>query len=168
MAKKTTTKTATVKTTKTSAKKPVVKKAEKKVEPKVEVKAEKVKKVTIGSVAIKALNDGLGAEGALAAVKKQFPDGNTKMASIYWYASQEGIKLQGTAKPKAEKVVHKVAVQTKKNGQKVVKAMPKEEVKAPAKQMITIGKAGKVGTKKATSRVDADAEAADKAARNVA
>jgi hypothetical protein len=54
-------------------------------------------KCTIGSVAIAALQKKPDAKAALAAVLKRFPEANTKIASIYWYANKEGIRLQKRA-----------------------------------------------------------------------
>lgn len=66
---------------------------------------DKEPKVTIGSYAISLLKGGTGAKETLAKVLEKFPGANTKMASIYWYANHEGIKLQKPAVPKQQKEV---------------------------------------------------------------
>lgn len=55
----------------------------------------------IATVALKALRANKGADGALAAVKKEFPKAKTGISSIYWYASKAGIQLQKPAAAKA-------------------------------------------------------------------
>lgn len=72
-------------------------KATTKTAAKVEVKS----KVTIGSVAIAALTKKADAQAALATVLKAFPKAKTTIACVYWYASQNGIRLQKPAATKA-------------------------------------------------------------------
>lgn len=50
--------------------------------------AKKEPKRGVGVVAIKAIRDGKTNEEALAAVKGEFPDAKTKLASVYWYRNK--------------------------------------------------------------------------------
>lgn len=55
------------------------------------------RKQTIGEVAVASLRKNADAQEALAAVKKAFPKAKTTIGCIYWYASQNEIRLQRAA-----------------------------------------------------------------------
>lgn len=59
------------------------------------------KKETIGAMSIRLLKSGKGASETLAAVQKANPGCKTSINCIYWYANQNGIKLQKAAAKKA-------------------------------------------------------------------
>lgn len=50
-------------------------------------------KFNIGVLATELLRAGFDSKATLERVRSVFPDAKTKMASIYWYASQAGIQL---------------------------------------------------------------------------
>jgi hypothetical protein len=47
-----------------------------------------MKKRNVGNAAVDAIRGGASNEGALDAVKKEFPDAKTSMASINWYRNK--------------------------------------------------------------------------------
>lgn len=51
-------------------------------------------KVTIGNIATQLLKSGKSAEETLQAVKRVFPECQTTMKCIYYYASKAGIQLR--------------------------------------------------------------------------
>lgn len=101
------------------------------------------KKETIGSVAIAALKAGNSPQEALDAVLAKFPDAQTKMASIYWYASKEGIDL--AARRRATPREAKPATKVVKAGAAAKAAKATSKTPAPAAKkkvgpLTTVGK----------------------------
>lgn len=72
-------------------------------------KEKKEKKRGVGDAATEAIKSGLTNEAALAAVKKEFPDSKTSMASMNWYRNKlrasktKGVKTNREVKKAQEK-----------------------------------------------------------------
>lgn len=68
---------------------------------------EKTKKRGVGDVAVEALKAGKTNEDALAAVRAEFPDAKTSLASINWYRNK--LRSEGVAGVKTSRELKKDA-----------------------------------------------------------
>lgn len=106
-----------------------------------ETTEQKAPKRGVGTVAMEAIRDGKTNEEALAAVKAEFPDANTSMASINWYRNNlrsggEDVptaRALGAAQRDAKKAEKKAA----KEAEKVAAKAQREREKAAKKQTTT-------------------------------
>lgn len=86
-----------------------------------EKKADTPKKRGVGDVAIEAIRAGKTNEETLAAVKKEFPESKTTMASVNWYRNklrQDGEKVPTSRELKAKAAGDKPAKDAKKDTKK--------------------------------------------------
>lgn len=120
----------------------------------------------VGDVAKDLIRGGKTNEEVLAAIKEQFPDAKTSMASINWYRNKlrgdgenvptaRELKADTKAEQKAAKEAAKAEAKAKKDAEKAEKKAAADKAKADAK-------AQKEAEKKA-DKAAADKAAADKA-----
>lgn len=95
-----------------------------------EPKEPKEKKRGIGTAAIEAIKDGKTNQEALAAVRAEFPDANTTMASINWYRND--LRTKGALGTNG-KLVPSARDQAKDAKATDEKAKPKADAKPEAK-----------------------------------
>lgn len=124
----------------------------------------KAPKRGVGTVACEAIKAGKTNEEALAAVKAEFPEATTSMASINWYRNhlrQEdpSIPMARALKPKTDKQVEK----EQKAAARAAAKAEKEQAKADAK---AAKEAEKQAKKEAAAQAKADAKAAKAAAKS--
>ncbi|UQM93903.1 putative TolA protein [Stenotrophomonas phage vB_Sm_QDWS359] len=120
----------------------------------------------VGDVAKTLIREGKTNEQVLAAIKEQFPDAKTSMASINWYRNKlrsdgedvptaRSLKADSKAEAKAAKEAAKAEAKAAKEAEKAAKAeakAAKEAAKAEAK-----------AAKEAEKAAKAEAKAAEKA-----
>jgi peptidoglycan hydrolase CwlO-like protein len=113
----------------------------------------KVKEPGVGDLAKALIRDGKSNEEVLAAIKAQFPEAKTSMASVNWY--RNNLRTLGEDVPTARSLKAK-----SKADEKAAKAKAKEEAKAAKAAEREAKKAEKAKAKQA----EKDAKAAAKAA----
>ncbi|URA07172.1 hypothetical protein P9A48_gp64 [Xanthomonas phage Mallos] len=111
----------------------------------------------VGDVAKELIRGGKTNEEVLAAVKEQFPDAKTSMASINWYRNK--LRSDGETVPTARelKADTKAEEKAKKDAEKAEKKAKADAEKAEAK--------AKKDAEKAEKKAAADKEKADKKAQ---
>lgn len=116
----------------------------------------------VGDVAKGLIRDGKTNEEVLAAIKEQFPDAKTSMASINWYRNK--LRGDGENVPTARELKADAKAETKaaKEAEKAEKKAAKDAEKAEAKAKKDAEKAEK---KAAADKAKADAKAAKEAAK---
>ena len=98
----------------------------------------------VGDVAKELIRAGKTNEEVLAAIKEQFPDAKTSMASINWYRNKlrsdgedvptaRSLKADSKAEAKAAKEAAKAEAKAAKEAEKAAKAEAKAEAKAAEK-----------------------------------
>lgn len=112
----------------------------------------------VGDVAKGLIRDGKTNEEVLAAIKEQFPDAKTSMASINWYRNK--LRGDGENVPTAREL--KADAKAAKEAEKAEKKAAKDAEKAEAKAKKDAEKAEK---KAAADKAKADAKAAKEAAK---
>lgn len=115
----------------------------------------------VGDVAKELIRAGKTNEEVLAAIKEQFPEAKTSMASINWYRNK--LRSDGEKVPTARelKADTKAEAKAKKDAEKQAKKEEAERVKAEKKAAKDAEKAEK---KAAADKAKADAKAAKEAA----
>lgn len=136
-----------------------------------EAEQPKEKTPGVGDVAKDLIRDGKTNEEVLAAIKEQFPDAKTSMASINWYRNKlrgdgENVptarelkadaKAEQKAAKEAAKAEAKAEAKAKKDAEKAEKKAAKEAAEAEAKAKKDAEKAEK---KAAADKAKADAKA---------
>ena len=129
-----------------------------------EAEQPKEKTPGVGDVAKDLIRGGKTNEEVLAAIKEQFPDAKTSMASINWYrnklrgdgenvptARELKADAKAEAKAKAKKDAEKAEAKAKKDAEKAEKKAAADKAKADAK-------AQKEAEKKAAADKGADGE----------
>ena len=127
-----------------------------------EAEQPKEKTPGVGDVAKDLIRGGKTNEEVLAAIKEQFPDANTSMASINWYRNKlrgdgeqvptaRELKADAKAEQKAAKEAAKAEAKAKKDAEKAEKKAAADKAKADAK-------AAKEAEKKAAADKGADGE----------
>ena len=98
----------------------------------------------VGDVAKTLIREGKTNEQVLAAIKEQFPDAKTSMASINWYRNKlrgdgenvptaRELKADAKAEQKAAKEAAKAEAKAKKDAEKAEKKAAADKAKADAK-----------------------------------
>ena len=98
----------------------------------------------VGDVAKDLIRGGKTNEEVLAAIKEQFPDAKTSMASINWYRNKlrgdgeevptaRELKADAKAEAKAKKDAEKAEAKAKKDAEKAEKEAAADKAKADAK-----------------------------------
>ena len=127
-----------------------------------EAEQPKEKTPGVGDVAKDLIRGGKTNEEVLAAIKEQFPDAKTSMASINWYRNKlrgdgeqvptaRELKADAKAEQKAAKEAAKAEAKAKKDAEKAEKKAAADKAKADAK-------AAKEAEKKAAADKGADGE----------
>lgn len=128
-----------------------------------EAEQPKEKTPGVGDVAKDLIRGGKTNEEVLAAIKEQFPDAKTSMASINWYRNKlrgdgeevptaRGLKADAKAEQKAAKEAAKAEAKAKKDAEKAEKKVAADKAKADAKaQKEADAKAKKETEKKAAA-----------------
>ena len=127
-----------------------------------EAEQPKEKTPGVGDVAKDLIRGGKTNEEVLAAIKEQFPDAKTSMASINWYRNKlrgdgeevltaRELKADAKAEQKAAKEAAKAEAKAKKDAEKAEKKAAADKAKADAK-------AQKEAEKKAAADKGADGE----------
>lgn len=116
----------------------------------------------VGDVAKQLIRDGKTNEEALAAIKEQFPEAKTSMASINWYRNK--LRADGEKVPTARelKADTKAEDKAKKDAEKAEKKAKAEAEKAEKKAKAAAEKA------EAKAKATAEKEAAKNAAKTAA
>lgn len=124
-----------------------------------EAEQPKEKTPGVGDVAKDLIRGGKTNEEVLAAIKEQFPDAKTSMASINWYRNKlrndgeevptaRELKADAKAEQKAAKEAAKAEAKAKKDAEKAEKKAAADKAKAAA------DKAAKEAEKKAAAAAD--------------
>lgn len=127
-----------------------------------EAEQPKEKTPGVGDVAKDLIRGGKTNEEVLAAIKEQFPDAKTSMASINWYRNKlrgdgeevptaRELKADAKAEAKAKKDTEKAEAKAKKDAEKAEKKAAADKAKADAK-------AQKEAEKKAAADKGSDGE----------
>ena len=109
-----------------------------------EAEQPKEKTPGVGDVAKDLIRGGKTNEEVLAAIKEQFPDAKTSMASINWYRNKlrgdgeevptaRELKADAKAEAKAKKDTEKAEAKAKKDAEKAEKKAAADKAKADAK-----------------------------------
>ena len=109
-----------------------------------EAEQPKEKTPGVGDVAKDLIRGGKTNEEVLAAIKEQFPDAKTSMASINWYRNKlrgdgenvptaRELKADAKAEAKAKKDAEKAEAKAKKDAEKAEKKAAADKAKADAK-----------------------------------
>lgn len=122
----------------------------------------------VGDVAKTLIREGKTNEQVLAAIKEQFPDAKTSMASINWYRNKlrsdgedvptaRSLKADSKAEAKAAKEAAKAEAKAAKEAEKVAKAEAKAAEKAEKKRLADEAKA-KAKAEKEAAKAKAEAK----------
>lgn len=122
----------------------------------------------VGDVAKTLIREGKTNEQVLAAIKEQFPDAKTSMASINWYRNKlrsdgedvptaRSLKADSKAEAKAAKEAAKAEAKAAKEAEKAAKAEAKAAEKAEKKRLADEAKA-KAKAEKEAAKAKAEAK----------
>lgn len=122
----------------------------------------------VGGVAKTLIREGKTNEQVLAAIKEQFPDAKTSMASINWYRNKlrsdgedvptaRSLKADSKAEAKAAKEAAKAEAKAAKEAEKAAKAEAKAAEKAEKKRLADEAKA-KAKAEKEAAKAKAEAK----------
>lgn len=122
----------------------------------------------VGDVAKTLIREGKTNEQVLAAIKEQFPDAKTSMASINWYRNKlrsdgedvptaRSLKADSKAEAKAAKEAAKAEAKAAKDAEKAAKAEAKAAEKAEKKRLADEAKA-KAKAEKEAAKAKAEAK----------
>lgn len=119
----------------------------------------------VGDVAKTLIREGKTNEEVLAAIKEQFPDAKTSMASVNWYRNKlrtdgedvptaRSLKADSKAEAKAAKEAAKAEAKAAKEAEKAAKAEVKAAEKAEKKRLADEAKAKAKAEKEAAKAKD--------------